>query len=50
MAEKLVIILALMVVTWPLFNWLFPYTLRITHDSVFGWSWRLEKKEDKKHG
>lgn len=42
--ERLVVILAIALATWPLFDWLFPYTLRIQWDELRGLSWWIERK------
>lgn len=42
--EKLLVVLLLMAVTWPLFEVLFPYSLHIVRDEQLGWSWWLERK------
>lgn len=42
---KTVVVLFFMVVSYPLFEWLFPYNLIIRYDEIFGWQFRLERKD-----
>ena len=45
--DRLITAVILMVISWPLFAWLFPYTIHVSWDEYSGWHYRIERKPPK---